>query len=332
MTSAIKQAATGQSNKYYDRYVKEASSMGVTPGLTQDQFLSKLDTSNYEGSYKTIFNSDIGKQALDKYNAAQKAYADASGLPISSLSLSDINPDTIAQKINDLTANTASAAANTAQKDALSNSDVYKPSQDVLDIQKQIKDIVANPYTINPDEVTKWQDWLNTQNKSNDAIQNTRLNEQFSALGDLGSSANRTALTELAGSTQADRATKALSLATSDVNSKYTQISNSLNALLGIADTNQSLALMPVENQWTDYRTKQSDAYDTFKTNLVNDLTNQNNNRTFQQMTDFYNANKPAQQDWWQPILNSALSIGTTAAIGTAGKTASGGTGLIGLL
>jgi hypothetical protein len=95
---------TSWTQQYYARYVAEAERLGVTPAYGYDQFASKLNEKDYEGSYSTVYKTDLVAKATAKINELKKqSYdwgADASYTPYSGATSIDELSTALANQIS----------------------------------------------------------------------------------------------------------------------------------------------------------------------------------------------------------------------------------------
>ena len=207
----------------------------------------------------------------------------------------------------------------------------YKPSQDILDVEAEFKNILANPTTLDPAKIQAWQDSLNKDNATNDAAATTRLNAQFSALGDLGSSANRQAIAQNDAATQLGRSAQAQGLAAQDQSAQWTQETAALQGLMNTGSYEDQLRLIPLQQQWQNYLANQNNSFTQENLGLQNQYTQANTylqsdlaNKNSQNLMNLYNQSKPTTQ-WWQPILNAGLTAAGYAIGGPVAGIAAGG-------
>jgi hypothetical protein len=169
----------------------------------------------------------------------------------------------------------------------------YTPDQTMNDITSQLSNLMNNPQSISPDSVQKWTDWLNTTNAASNQQADTRTNEQYSALGDLGSSANRSALAQAAVQRNLGYSNQALGLAQQDLTNQNSQTMQGISGLLNTENTALNQNNIGVNQQWQDYLTKLQNSNNVNNTAFTNQLGTQNtsNNATLQSWLGGINQN-----------------------------------------
>lgn len=295
-------------NSKLAEYTKATNS----PTITADDYGFYADPSNIKGGYKAVDQviEDIGKQVQNVQSKINNWYTDHP--------TTDDDGDT----------------GRDDKTDPIKNPKTYEPSQAILDVEKKIRNIIDNPESIDAAKVTEWQNWLNSKNKEQDAAANTRLLEQYSALGDLGSSSNRQALAQLAGQTQLGRSQQAVGMATQDLLQRNQQTTDALNKLMGIGTYEDNLRLIPINQSWQEYQTKLGNKLTQANMGLQNAYNTANaqvqrnwQTQDYQTMLDMVNANKPKEQEWWQPLVNVGLGAAGMALGGPIGGMIGSGIG-----
>jgi len=195
---------------------------------------------------------------------------------------------------------------------------------------KTIEDRIANPAEINPDSVTKWTDFINKTQKTQDETDITKINEQFSALGDLGSSANRQAISAMVEGKTNERALQALNIAFGERNAQNQAVETGISQLTPLLGQKQQLKLLPWQQKWAEYLQKQSQSYDLMKTSYTLNKQEDIAKKNYEDMLKLYESTKPAESSPWDALIGAGLTAVGTAIGGPVGGAI--GAGLSGLL
>jgi hypothetical protein len=372
--------------RYYERYKNDFTSAGLTPSLTESQFIKSLNADNMEGSYTTTYGPKLYAKAIEDYNAEARKYGKLTGIqqdvksskypdseswgdifkltddlksaiPQLQQQATQYYEDTVKPKLDVAIKNgdylTAKEIYDNLEStnaygydlspyktkvDELKTTyeaeqeDTYTPSQDVLDVEAAVKERLANPQSVKPETVKAWTEYYNNLYSDEDKKSAARLTEQFSALGDVGSSAHLGAVADLIKSTQLGREEMGYNAATAELGQTEQSTTDSLTRLMSIGTYKDQLRLLPVQQDWEAYLQRQQNAYG-LESNRLNagyaateaQRVRDQQERDSREALNFYNQNKPKEQAWWQPLITGGLTAAGYALGGPAVGMAMGG-------
>jgi hypothetical protein len=198
----------------------------------------------------------------------------------------------------------------------------YEPSQEVKDITTKIQGIIDNPETVDPEKVKTWTNYYNNLYSNDDRKAATRLTESFAAIGDLGSSAHQQAVADMIRETQLGRESMGYGAATNELGQKLQQTGAGIDRLLSIASANDAKRLIPLNQEWQSFMARQNAGFTTEQNRLnagYQSVAQQRQiaaqERSDREMMNLYKSTQQKAQEWWQPLLDTAI-VGTGYAIG----------------
>ena len=262
---------------YYQDYAQKAQSAGMTP-LSQDQWQQKY----YAGGFTDDTNFAQGQIAYTKDTTNYGNNAQQNNLK---------------NTVNALPGNPTTLANNAA----------FKPNSEIQQAEALIQNQIKNPVQLTPDTVQTWEQFINQANAPLQAQSNAALNAQYAGLGNLGGSANRSALATAAANTNAQTASQALGIAQSQQQNTQNVGQQNVSNLMSVGQNNQNLALIPLQQQFQDYMQQQGQQGQQAQTLLQSNLTEQQQEQQMAEMEQMIKANQPKAQDWYQTLVNGAL-------------------------